>query len=59
MDLQKLIKWHRHEIEYWRRLHANPAAEFHREAAQLLEFLRHRLDDAIKWGDTCANCRSD
>ena len=43
MDLQKLIKHHRHEAEHWRRLHANVAAEFHAEAAAKVEEIERLL----------------
>jgi hypothetical protein len=57
MELQKLIKHHSHEIDYWRRLHAHVAAEFHTEAAQVLEDIERRFDDAIIEGATwpCAS----
>ena len=44
MDLQQLIKYHRHETKYWWRLHANVAAEFHAEAAAKLEEIERLLE---------------
>jgi hypothetical protein len=52
MDLQKWIKHHRHETEYWRRLHARPASEFHAEAVQVLEDIERRFGEAIIEGET-------
>ena len=47
MDLQKLIKHHRREAEYWGRLHANPAVELHTEAVKVLEDIERRFGEAI------------
>jgi hypothetical protein len=58
MDLQRLIKHHKHEAEHSRRLGAHVAAEFHRKALAFLESVELSFDDAIKWGDECRNCHS-
>jgi hypothetical protein len=50
--------FHRHEAEHPRRLRAHVAAEFHKQAAAL-EDIERRFGDAIRWGDTCGNCRSE
>ena len=51
MDLKKIIKHHRYEAEYTRRLGAHVAAEFHNKAAQALEDIERRFGDAIFEGD--------
>jgi hypothetical protein len=43
MDLQQLIKHHRHAAEHSRRLHAYVATELHQYAVKLLEAIEERL----------------
>ena len=47
MDLKKIIKHHRHEADHSRRLYARVAAQFHAEAAQVLEDIERRFGEAI------------
>jgi hypothetical protein len=43
MDLQELIKHHKHQAEHWRRLGAGPATELHLDAVTLLEAIEESL----------------
>jgi hypothetical protein len=52
MDLQKIIKHHRHEAEYTRRLGALVAYDFRIKAAEALEEVERRFGEAIIEGET-------
>jgi hypothetical protein len=52
MDLQKLIKHHRHQAEHTRRLGARVAEALHREAVVFLEDVERRFGEAIIEGES-------